>query len=100
MLFLQNIILLGILVTQYFINYSFLLNNIALNSKKFRLNKNINGNLLLKQGENLDKGNILYMNENSLGKRKIEQGKNNTNRKIDIEIKRLSDLFFLKKYEK
>ena len=55
--------------------------------------------MLLKQGENLDKRNILYTNENSFEKRKIEQGKN-SNRKIDIEIKRLSDIFFLKKYEK
>ena len=55
--------------------------------------------MLLKQGENFDKRNILYTNENSFEKRKIEQGKN-SNRKIDIEIKRLSDILFLKKYEK
>ena len=41
--------------------------------------------MLLKQGENFDKRNILYTNENSFEKRKIEQGKN-SNRKIDIEI--------------
>ena len=56
---------------------------------------------MLKQAENLDKRNILYTNENSLKKIKIKIEKaKNFNRKIDNEIKKLSDGFFLKKYEK
>ena len=101
MLFLLNIILWRIHVKKYFYNFLFLLNHIALQTKKFRINKKLNGNLLLKQAENLDKRNILYTNENSLKKIKIKIEKTkNFNRKIDNEIKKLSDGFFLKKYEK
>ena len=101
MQFLLNIILSRIHVKKYFYNYLFLLIIIALQTKKFRINQKLNGNLLLKQVENLDKKNILYTKKNSLKKIKIKiEHTKNFNRKIDNEIKKLSNGFFLKKYEK
>ena len=63
------------------------------------MNKKIKENLFSKQNENYDKRDILYTNENSL-ERKIKNKDKISNKQIAKELKKISEGFFLKKYQK
>ena len=72
---------------------------IATQSSKFQMNKKINKNLFPFQIENNDKKDISFTNENILEKGKINPYKS-SNKKIGKELKKISEGFFLGKYEK
>ena len=63
------------------------------------MNKKINGNLFLKQNENVDKKDILHKNDITFDKKIINKDKT-PNKKIKKELRKISEQLFQKKYEK